>query len=79
MVMNKLGVMLCLDKYVMTCSYEGVVACLDNNNKNDFDVGFLHVHPLEYIIEVTLGGQCIFHYGYIKKIVLSGTYLHFCH
>ena len=27
--------------------YEGVVKCLDNNNKDDFDVGFLITHTLE--------------------------------
>ena len=31
------------------------MALLDNNNKDDFDVDFLLTHPLEYLLEETLG------------------------
>ena len=59
---NKLGVVEFLDKYevacgdedVVTCLYKGVLACLENNYKNDFDVDFLNAHPLEYFLEETL-------------------------
>ena len=40
----------------MACLYEGVVACLYKNNKDGFYVDFLLSNPLEYIIEITLGG-----------------------
>ena len=51
---HKLGVLECLDKYevgwcdedVVSCLDESVFAFLDNNNKDDFDVCFLHSHPL---------------------------------
>ena len=56
---NKIGVVECLDKYEVACGSEdvvawldeGVLACLDKNDKDVFDVDFLHAHPLEYIIE----------------------------
>ena len=41
---------------------------LDNNDKDDFDVDFLRAHPLEYILEETLGGQYLVHHGYMRKI-----------
>ena len=77
----------CLDKYevaccdddVVECWDEGVVECLDKNNKDDFDVDFLLPHPLEKLMEETLGGKFIVHHGYIKKIGWSKTYVHFCH
>ena len=40
----------CCDEDVSACFEEGVPACLDKNNKDDFDVYFIHEHPLEYII-----------------------------
>ena len=70
--MKKLGVVTCLDNYMVSCSdyggltclYEVVVEYLDNNNKDNFDVDFLLARPLVYILEGTLGVQCIFHHGY---------------
>ena len=56
---------------------EGVVACLDKNNKDDFDVDFLLANPLEYHLGETLGQQCIVHHGYMKKIVWYETYVQF--
>ena len=37
----------CCDEDVVELLYEGVLECLDKNNKDDFDVDFLHAHPLE--------------------------------
>ena len=62
---NKLSVVECLDKDeaewcdedVVVCFDQGVLTCLDNNNKDDFDRGFLHAHPLEQLLEETLGGK----------------------
>ena len=56
---NKFVVVECLDKYEVACCDEdfgisfdeGVLACLDNNNKRDFDGDFLHSHPLEYLLD----------------------------
>ena len=72
---NKLVVVECLDKYevvrcdedVVKCFDESVLACLDNNNKDDFDGDFLHASPLEKIIEEILGEKCLVHHGYMKK------------
>ena len=50
----------------MACFDEGMVEFLDNNNKDDFDVGFLLANPLGYIIEITLGRKCIVHRIYMK-------------
>ena len=52
---KKLGVVELLDKYEVVCCdedvvaylYQGVLVCLDKNNKDDFDVYFLYVKPLE--------------------------------
>ena len=38
---------------------EGVVACLDNNNKDDFDVENILSHPLLYLLGGALVGQCL--------------------
>ena len=57
----------------------GVFACLDNNDKGDFYVDFLHAHPLEYILEETLGRQYLVHHGYMRKIFWWYTYVHFCY
>ena len=46
------------DEYLMAWSDEGVLACLDNNDKDGFGVYFVHAHPLEYILEETLGDLC---------------------
>ena len=51
----KLGVVEYLNKDEVACGYGDVVACLDegvlayldNNDKNVFDVDFLHAYPLE--------------------------------
>ena len=43
---NKLGVMEFFYKDEVECGYEGVMVCLDNNGKDNFDVDFLHAHPL---------------------------------
>ena len=56
---NKLGEMELLDKYEVACCDEDavawldedVLAFLDKNNKYNFDVNFIHAHPLEYILE----------------------------
>ena len=55
MDIDKLDVVECLDKYEVACSDEdevacldeGMLLCLDKNNKDDFNVYFLHAHPLE--------------------------------
>ena len=52
---NKLGVVellekdevACCDKDVVACFDDGVLAFLDKNNKDYFDVYFLHAYPLE--------------------------------
>ena len=56
-----------------------MVQCLDKNNKEYFDFYFLLTHPLEYIIEETLEGKCLFHHGYMNKIGWYETYVYFCH
>ena len=43
--------MVCCDEDVVACLDEGVLPCLDNNNKDDFDVYFIHEHPLEQLLE----------------------------
>ena len=53
------------------------MACLDNNNKDGFYVVFLLSHTLKYIFEETLGEKCIFHHGYMNKILRYETYVHF--
>ena len=71
---NKLGVLECLDKYevacgdedVVTCLDEGVLAYLDNNDKDNFDVDFIHAHPLKYFLEKYWLGNVY-------------TYFHFCY
>ena len=45
----------CLDKGEMAYLDEGVLACLDKNNKDGFCVDFLFAHPLEYFLEEILG------------------------
>ena len=82
---KKLGVVELLDKDEVECGDgdvvewldEGVLACLDNNNKDDFDVYFLHAPPLEYILEEILGGKCLFQHSHMQKIVWCDTYVHF--
>ena len=57
MYKNKLVVVACLemdkvacyDEDVVAYLYGGVVACLDNNNKDDFDVDFILARPLELL------------------------------
>ena len=52
---NKLGVVdflaksevVCCDEDVVACFNWVVLECLDKNNEYDFDVDFLHAHPLE--------------------------------
>ena len=77
-----------MDKVYVACLNEVVVVYLDNNNKHDFDVDIRHIldgffdifiltHPLEYILEVILGGQCIVHNIYMNKCVWSETCVHF--
>ena len=53
---------------------EGVLECLDKNNNDDFDGYFIHAHPLEYLLEEILGGQCLFHHCYMQKICWCETY-----
>ena len=73
---RKLGVEEFLDKYKLACGDEDMaepldeseLSFLDNNNKDDVGVDFLHAHLLEYIIEETLGGQCLGHHGFLHKI-----------
>ena len=76
---KKLIVVECLDKYEVSCGdedvvayfYQGVLVCLDKNNKDYFYVDFLHAHPLEQLLEETLGGKFLVHHGYMYKIVWS--------
>ena len=42
----------------MTFLDEGVVACWDNNNKDDFYVDFILAYPLEYIFDETMVREC---------------------
>ena len=51
----------------MECLYEGASSCLDNIDKGGFDVYSIHAHPLEYLLEETLGGKCLFHHGHMQK------------
>ena len=44
---KKIGVVEWLDKDEVACGDEDVAACLDKNNKGNFDVYFLHEHQLE--------------------------------
>ena len=68
---NKLVVVELLDKSevvffdedFVSCLDQGVVKCLNKNNKDYFDVDFILPHPLKQIIEETLGGQCMVHHG----------------
>ena len=84
---EKLGVVTCLDNYMVSCSdyggltclYEVVVEYLDNNNKDNFDVDFLHAHPLEYILKENLGGKYLVHHTYMQKIGCCETHVHFCY
>ena len=69
--------MACCNDDVVACFDDGVLACFDNNNKDYFDVGFLHAYPLEYIIDETLGGKCLVQHGYMHKIGWCETYAHF--
>ena len=71
--------MACCNKDVVAYFYEGVLACFDNNNKDDFDVCFIQAHPLEYLLEKHLGGRCLVHHGYMWKIGWCETYDHFCY
>ena len=57
----------------------GLLACLDNDNKDDFDGDFLHAHPLEGILEETLGGNCLVHHGYMQKVGWCDTYDQLCY
>ena len=77
-----------LNNYGLSCCDEGVVASLDNNNKYYFGVDIIHSlddyftyfllsPPFEWILEVTLGGKCIVHHGYMKEGGWSETYFHF--
>ena len=83
---NKVGVVQLLDKDevhffdedVEALLYEGVLVCLDKNNKDSFDVDFLISHPLGQLLEETLGVQCLVHRGYMKKTGWYDTYVHFC-
>ena len=61
--------MACCDADVVACFDEGVLACLDNTDKDDFNGCFIQTHPLEYLLEETLGGKSLVHYGYMWKIV----------
>ena len=53
---NKLGAVECLDKYEVACCDEGVLECLDNNNKDNFDGYFIQAHPFKQLLQETLGG-----------------------
>ena len=57
--------------------YESVLACLDINNKDGFGVDFLLAHPLEYILDETLGGGVLAHHGYMQKIGWCENHVHF--
>ena len=57
-----MGVVALLDK-----DDEGLVECFDKNIKYEFDVHFILTHPLEYLLEETLGMKCIFLHVYMKK------------
>ena len=69
---------------------EGVVACLDKDNKVNFDVDkrnslidyfeiFILAHPLEKHLEGTLGVHFIVHHGCKKDGGWSDNYVHFSH
>ena len=63
----------------MSCFDEGLLAFLDNNNKDSFDEDFLHLHPLEYLPRKTLGGKLLVHHGYMQKIGWCETYANLCY
>ena len=63
---------------------------MDNNNKDNFDVDirhrlddlfkyFLLAHALEYLLDVTLGVQCILHLVTMKECGWYKTYVHLSH
>ena len=55
----------CCDEDVVACLDKGVLASLDNNNKDGFYVNFLLAHPLKYLLDETLGAQCLVHHGHM--------------
>ena len=69
----------CCDEDVVAWLDEGVLACLDKNNEENVDVDCFHAHPLEYILEKTLGGKCLVWHGYMQKIGCYEIYVHFCY
>ena len=64
----------------MACFDGGVLAFLDNNNKDYFDVYFLLAYPpgISYF-EDTLGGKCLVHHSNMHKIEWSEIHFHFCY
>ena len=78
MDMDKSDLVACLDKIMVACFGkgtvvcldEGVITCSDKNNNDDFGVNFLLSYPLEYLLVGTLGGKCIFHHGFMKKMAV---------
>ena len=65
---HKPGVVEFLDNYEVTRGNKDVVACLDKNDSDNFNVDFLHAQTLEQIIEETFGGKCLVYHGYMQKI-----------
>ena len=60
----------------MECLDEGVLPCLDKNNKDDCDGYFFHAHPLEQLLKETLGREFLFHNGYMQKFGCFEKYYH---
>ena len=84
------GVFAWLDEGVTEILDGGLLPCLDKNIKDDFDVDitqslddcfeyFLLGNPLEYILEGTLGGKCIFHHFYMNECGWYETFFQLLH
>ena len=64
---------------MVVCLDDGVLACLDNNDKDYFNAYFIHAQPLEYILEENFGEKILVHHGFMQKTGWCDTYVHFCY
>ena len=46
---------------------------MEENNKDGFHAYFIHANPLEYLLKETLGGKCLVHHCFMRKIGRCGT------
>ena len=49
----------CCDEDVLSWFDEGVLACLDKNNKENFDGGFIHAPPSNLVVVRVLGWAAV--------------------